>query len=398
MAKISKEERRAKLRERQEEDIKNRDGGFGCNWIDLALCSDVTFFTPKPKKNYEIDIIPYLVGDKKKHPQGVEPGYEDWVLEVYVHRRVGPAKKDFICLEKTFGKACPICEEKEIQRKNGVEYEDYKHLVPSRRCAYWVNDLKDKDNGVQLFVVSFHLFTKELLEKIAYKEQRSGEKLYIADLEEGYTITFRTSEEKSNQGSYTKFKDFDIVEREDAYDDSALEETFPLNDMLIIPTYAEVNKAFLAQGDDNEEEEKPIKSKPLKKRPLQRNIPADIDLIDPDSEVDDDDDEEEEEPEEKPKKKVLGKKKTKKEIEIEEMETEEEEEEEIEDDETEEEDEPQKDKQKGKKTIKSSNKSTKKQTDNKCPCGYKFGVDIDKHEECTTCKEWDECADEFEKN
>jgi flagellar biosynthesis GTPase FlhF len=386
MAKISKEERRAKLRERQEEDIKNRSGGGGCSWLDLALCPDIKLFEPKPKKSYEIDIIPYLVGDKKKHPQGVDPGYEDWVLEVYVHRRVGPAKKDFICLEKTFGKACPICEEKEIQRKNGVEYEDYKHLVPSRRCAYWINDLKDKDSGVQLFPVSFHLFTKELLEKIAYKEQRSGEKLYIADLEEGCTITFRTSEEKSNQGSYTKFKDFDIVDREDAYDDSALDETFPLNDMLIIPTYAEVNKAFLAQGDDNEEEEKPIKSKPLKKKKVKEEEPEE-------EEEEVDDEEEEEELEEKPKKK-LEKKKVKKEIEVEEeMETEEEEEE---DDEAEEEDEPQEDKPKGKKAIKSDSKSTKKQASDKCPHGHKYGVEIDKHKECAKCKEWDACADEFE--
>jgi hypothetical protein len=383
----SKQEIREAMRKKQEQDMKNRDfGGMGGDWLNTSKYGDVQFFSPKPKKVYKLDIIPFVI-KTKNNPAGLKPGYQDYVLDVWVHRKIGAGKKDFLCLAKTYGRPCPICEEMEIQLKGGVEKEDLAEgLKPSRRVVYNVIDLKEEDKGIQLFSVSQWLFGKELLEKIEFKQQDTGEKIFIADLEEGYTVSFRTV---GKEGKYkgVEFKDFDLIKRDDAYDDEIINDAYSLDEMLVIPTYEEIKKVFLATDDEEEEEEEEVSpKKSFKKKKMQED-----DLAEDSIEKDEEDEEEETPP---PKKKV-GKKAVKKEIEPQEME--EEEDDSPVDDEEEEEEEEEPDPP---KKNKSKNVSSKKETSSKkdkCPSGHKFGVDTDKKKECAKCKVWEACADEFEK-
>lgn len=372
-ASLSTKEQREALRRKQDSDVASRDSSnFGCSFLDTSKYPDVKWFNPKGKKTYKLDILPYQI-KTKNHPQGMKPGLLDYVLDVWVHRRIGPAKKDFICLANSFGKPCPICEEKEIQRKGGADKEDLKKFNASRRVVYNVVDTDDSESEVQLFSTSHFLFAKEMLESITVAEAETGEKIYVADLEDGKTIKFRTAEEKSKEGSYVRFKDFSIVDREDSYDEDTMEQVYPLDALLVIPTYDEVKAAFFSEVDeeeeDDEEEEEGDEDDGDDSDDDDDEEDGDEDEDGEDDDDDDEEDDEDEEEEVKPAKK--GKKAPKKEIEP--------------DDDIEEEEEE--------KSPKKSDSLKKK----KCPHGFKFGIDTDKKKECRKCKVWEECDDENSK-
>ena len=43
-------------------------------------------------------------------------------------------------------------------------------------------------------------------------------------------------------------------------------------------------------------------------------------------------------------------------------------------------------------------KKQESKSDDKCPHGYKFGIDTEDHDECFDCDLWDECMDVKEAN
>ena len=86
---------------------------------------EVQFFNPVEGRN-RINIIPYVI-KSKNHPlvkKGeFEIGDKDYVMDVYVHRGVGPSEASVLCLKNTYGKPCPICEQSQVLRKQGKEEE-----------------------------------------------------------------------------------------------------------------------------------------------------------------------------------------------------------------------------------------------------------------------------------
>lgn len=408
---ISKEERRKAARERLKKNYDERDtGGFtGKTVIDFDKIGGYRkelIYRPKEGNN-SIDIIPYIV-KTKNHPQKIKKGYPDYILDLWVHRGVGPSNSQFICLQRVFGQACPICEEREEIRKNpDADENEIKQLYPKRRCWYNVVDMEksEKEQEIQIFEESHFLFEKELLEEAANGED--GFEPFF-DIEDGSTIEFRCREESSPMGKYFKYKRIDFAER-DPYDEEIYEDAYSLDEIMHIPTYDEVRNTFYGvdpvdddEEDGEEEEEKPSPKRGTKKKSFKRK------------KVEDEPEEEEEEPEE---------------IEDEDPEEEEVEEEEDEDEEEEEEEDEEEEKPKkksfkkkttGNKTTSSKKKTTtsKKSTTSKkkstgtkksstkkssstesadlCPFGLKWGTDNDEHENCSKCdtETWDACADE----
>jgi len=131
-------------------------------------------------------------------PSGAEIGDDQYKLEYWRHGQVGPKEENVICLLETFGKPCPICEEKKSMMDQGAAWDDpeVKALSAKRRCIYNVIDTNDTDKGVQLFDQSYHFFEKELFGAAEYKDPAF---IFFADIEEGYTVTFRGSEETFNK-------------------------------------------------------------------------------------------------------------------------------------------------------------------------------------------------------
>ncbi len=264
MAKTQKrtaKERRAALKNRTKENVKNKNSGGGKGIIDTSK-HDAQWFKPKDKTRYAIDIVPYLVTDEQL-PITLENGYEDYLLDVWVHYNIGPNEDKVICLAKSFSKPCPICDERKQIEQDGGSDKEIKELTPSRRVIYNIIDLDDEDKGVQLFDVSHFLFEKEVLEEAETAEE---EVIIFSDREEGRTIKFRAKQEKKGGFDFITFKSINFKERE-AYDEDILDEVYPLDKMLIVPTYDEVRNLFLSLDDEQKEEEiKEPKSKPKRKR------------------------------------------------------------------------------------------------------------------------------------
>ena len=253
------------LKNRYEEDYKTRDSGGiqSARLIDASGYEDVEWFSIKSGIN-EIDIIPYEISSKK-HPQKISAGELDYKLDFWAHKFVGASEGNYVCLKKTYGKPCPICEE--IQKM--IDSDEYnwkddavRSLTAKRRIVYNVVDLSEEDEKIKLFETSHFEFQKEIIEEAESTADAEGEFITFADLEGGYTIKFRGSEREGDFRGSFKPKSFKFIER-DPYDEDILKEAYPLDDMLIVLSYDEIKNAFFGievdDEDEQEENEKPAR-------------------------------------------------------------------------------------------------------------------------------------------
>lgn len=319
------------------------------NWKKID--GDVNFFSPQEGRN-RINIIPYTI-KTKNHPlvkKGeFEVGDKDYVMDVFVHRGVGPSEASVLCLKQTYGKPCPICEQSALLRKQGKE-DEAGALKASRRVFYNVQDLKNPDT-LKVFEASHYLFEKELIDEA--RDDDEGGFIDFADEETGKEIKFRCSKTSKGGFEFNEFKSFSFEDRDDNIPDELLESAISFDEIMNVPTYEEAEKILYGREDDeedeqqeDEEDEAPAKKKPAKKAVVE------------------DEDEEEDEPAPKPAKKAKAPAV-----------------EEDEDDESEEDEAP----------AKPAKKADCKGDCGKCPFGHKFGVDTDNFDDCDDCDVWDKC-------
>lgn len=212
--------------------------------------SNVEFYKPEEGRN-RINIIPYTI-KTKNHPLvksgEFEIGEKDYLMDIWVHKNIGASESSVICLKKTYGKPCPICEQAEIFKKQGKDAES-KALNSSRRAFYNVQDLKD--GKLKVFETSHYLFEKELID-----EARDGEDGYVnfADEEEGKEISFKASKEKKGKIEYLEFKSFRFEDREEPISDELLENAVSFDEIMNVPTYEQVEKILFGSDDSDEDE------------------------------------------------------------------------------------------------------------------------------------------------
>ena len=345
----------------------------------------VQFFSPAEGRN-RINIIPYTI-KSKNHPlvkKGeFEVGDKDYVMDIFVHRGVGPSEASVLCLKYTYGKPCPICEQSALLRKQGKEDEGGA-LKPSRRVFYNVQDLKNPD-VLKVFEASHYLFEKELIDEA--RDDEEGGFVDFADEESGKEIKFRCSKTSKGGFEFNEFKSFSFEDRDENIPDELLESAISFDEIMNVPTYEEAEKILYGrdENDDSEddEEEDEVPAKKSSKKAVAKKKPAVEEDDDADNEEetapkkkpaveedDEDEDLDEDEEEEKPAKKPAKKSKVV---------------EEDDDDEQEDEDnEP------------PAKKPSKKEKDcggdcKKCPFGHKFGEDTDEFDDCDDCDVWDKC-------
>jgi len=355
--KKSVKERREALRQRTISNAKNKEsmGKGGKGILNLEDYSDLSYYKPKEGKNI-IDIIPWIV-QTDTHPDGMEIGDEDYILKVWVHFGVGPMSSTYVCLERTFGKPCPICEEmKALKDDENATDDQINKLKPKHRAFYNVIDLKAENKGIQLFHVSHWNFEKELADEAETAEE---EIIVFSDLKEGRSVRFRANEvQRKGFKPYLEYKSFSFEDR-DEYEESIQEETIPLDKVLYIPTYDEVKAAFLNLSIDDinnkKEDTLPRKS---------REVPFEVDeKIEEEGNV----------PITEMTKKELRIYIKENQLDIKitrEMST-------------------------GDivKLIEGTDEKEPILVTYTCPHGHKFGIDIDDHNECFTCEIFQECSD-----
>lgn len=342
---LTREERLEAARARSKSNIDNKNS-FGMSgksvidWDKIGGFKKEYIYKPKAGMNH-IDFVPFEVSNPQ-NPAKLKTGTPDYILDLWVHRWIGASKSTFICLERMYGKPCPICEAREKMKGDpDISDKEIKKLYPKRRCWYNVNnvDLPEKEQVPQIFEESHFLFESKFLEVVNVKNE-----FEFWDHEVGKTIEFMATEKTSPEGKHYEYSQF-FFEKRPAYPDSIYDEAFKLDALLHIPTYDEVRNAFLDMDEEIpepvvEEEEPPKRTRKREPEPeqprRQRNLGEEIA------------EETKEQYEERPRRQRA---------------------------------EPPKE-------------------ENKCPFGHKFGTDNDNMgEDCTKCdqKIWNECADEHDR-
>lgn len=261
MQRPSREERRKHLKERTQSNWENRDKGSGRGVLNLGALGDKrpTFFQPKNGDFCKIDIIPFL--PKTNKIPGFQPGYDEYALDYWRHSGVGPGEESFVCLARTFRKPCPVCEELEMLKKSGAPKEETGPLEPKRRLVYNIIDLDSKDQKVQLWEISYHLFEKAL---IAAAQVGKHEVIAFSDLEDGKTIKFTAKQKSLGAYNFIEATGIGFLDRP-PYDETILDEAYALDELLIVPTYEQVRNALHGLGEPEEEP-----------RPARRDRPAPV--------------------------------------------------------------------------------------------------------------------------
>ena len=393
MALKKKKKGHASLSKRASISYASKDrGGGGSRVINWREAKDgVEFFQPAVGRN-AINIIPFEI-KSKNHPLvktgEMEIGDLDYCLDIWTHRNVGPSESTVICLKKTYGKPCPICEEAEKFKKAGKDKEA-SDLKATRRAFYNIEDTKKKPGVVQVFEVSHFLFEKELIDEARNEEGSEGEFISFSDPDSGCLVKFRCSKITKGGFEFNEFKSFSFEERDESIDDELLAEAVSFDAFLNVPSYDDVQKLLYGadDDDDDDDDDRPKKGKVVKgkKHPVEEDDDDEDDEDESDEEDDDeeDDDEEEDEDDDPPPKSKKGKpvKKPRKS-------DEDDEDEDGEDDDDEDDDSPLK---------KGGKKSAPVKTGKgKCPSGHNFKKDADKFDECEVCDLWSQCIDKKKK-
>ena len=388
--------RNKSLAKRYAKSYESRDQGGGGSgvfrWRELD--DNVKFFQPTAGRG-RINIIPYVI-KTKNHPLVKKGEFEigdlDYLMDIWTHRMVGPSDSTVLCLKKTFGKPCPICEQAESLKKNGKEKEAGE-LKPSRRCFYNVEDLKNNPGEVMVFEVSHFLFEKELIDEARGDDSDEGF-IAFADPDDGKEIKYRCQKIQRGGFEFNEYKSFSFEDRDEPLSEDLLEKAISFDAIMTIPTYEEAQAILYGadeDDDDADDDEKPSKKKPAtpeKKKPSKPADDDEEDEEDPDMGDDEEDEDDEEDPPPKKKKPESSKKKPSRD---------EDDEDEDEDDEPPKKKKPAKDEddEDDEPPAKSKKSEKEKGSDKpvgKCPFGHRFGKDCDQHDDCDDCDKWDTCV------
>lgn len=239
---------------RYEESFKSRNSGgnkksvFDWSKVD----KEVSFFKPKEGSN-AIDIIPYTV-KSNMHPLvksgSMKIGNEDYMMDIFIHSRVGPAEQDVICPKKNYNKHCPICDAAEDFRKNGQD-EEYRALKAKRTCFYNVIDQAHPEDGVKVWNVSYFLFEKNLIEE-ANDSSEDGKFVEFADVKHGKTVKFRGTIRKIGTNEFLEYTGFKFLDRDDSVA-KYTKDVVNFDELITLMTPDQLSAILMGNEDDEKE-------------------------------------------------------------------------------------------------------------------------------------------------
>jgi hypothetical protein len=230
----------------------HKQAASGATYGHLQLPKGINMFKEEPGGRCSIDIMPYMVTDTA-HPdrddvnQVAQVG-DLWYKRPYKqHRNVGPSNDSAVC-PSSIGKKCPICEYRARRIKEGAPDEEIKALRPSARNLYVVIPIGDKkmEEVPHIWDMSQFLFQDMLNEEI----EENPEYEVFPDLEQGFTLAIRFSEETFKKNSYAKASRIDFRERDYEYPESILKDIPMLDEVLIVHPYATLEALFFGSDPD----------------------------------------------------------------------------------------------------------------------------------------------------
>lgn len=254
-----------------------------------------------------IDIIPFriegdnhpLVRANKVPGDGTE--YDD-IFMYWEHRNLNENGDSVICLNKMYGKPCPICEE--MKRLASTEAEGWKsqrvkNMQPKSRVMMNIIDWKNRDAGIQVYTGSAYVTRTGILEgakvnrqdeydlnsqyaneadtfKITVSDWKTKsivetEHIYFQSPTNGFGIAIpATTDTFTTDGKsyeYVKPTKFTLKPRTVQYKNDIVDKAYNLTDFLNVKTYDEVAAIFYGV-EPNEEVETPDAVAPALDRPV----------------------------------------------------------------------------------------------------------------------------------
>lgn len=364
----------------------------GSNYGYLILPKGVGVLKTDEVNKLMIDILPYVVSDAK-HPDLDQETDTATVGSLWykrpfkIHRNIGSGNDTVVCLSSVGGR-CPICEFRTKRIKEGAEKEELDALKASQRNLYVVipKGVKGMEETPHIWDVSQYLFQNLLNDEL----EENDENAVFPDLEEGKTLKIRFEEKQLGKNKFKEVSRIDFVDRDEAYDEAILNDIPDLDKVLTILSYKELEAKFMELDPvEDEDDDEPVKSKKgdirRKTKPSKEEVEEDEDEDDtppppkkrkPAPVVEEDDEEDEDEDDAPPPPPT----KKRKPVPVP-----------VEDDEDDDEDDtPPPPKKKKPAPAPAPPVKGKK---NKCPHGYKFGVDTEEYAECDDCPIWDACIE-----
>lgn len=309
----------------------SRNGVLDFSKVD----GEVKFYKLREGTN-KIDIVPYII-KTKEHPlikasKGrYKVGDMDYILDIFVHKNVGPSEASILCPKKNYGKPCPLCEASDEYYRAGKKDES-KALKASRRVFYNIIDAVNPKDGLQVLEQSHFFFEKELLEAAKEDSDKEGAGMIdFIDPDEGMTIKFKGSSESFEGKQFVKPKNFSFVDRETPVS-KFIDRAISFDELLTLMSYEEIEALMNGADDDDDDDEPPVRSRRTKDDDDDDEPPARRRAKD----EDDDEEDEDENPAKKPE--------------------------------------------------------PKEEEGPSCPHGHRFGKDNDETPDCEDCKVWKACA------
>jgi len=265
---LSKEEREArarKLADRQRNDWANKDKGGGS--FPSIFRKDRPFqewyCKSEDSKKHKIDILDYDVGERNTH--GLPAGEPDYWGDYWCHKDVGAKKVRVVCMQRTFGEPCAICEDrKALADKVGYEDARVKTMKAIRYTVYNVivyDTPEDERKGVQIWIVPYKFFQQFLIDMLP---EGGGVASFAGEFGKRIEFYKRGKTEVS-------FSGHNLVERPRPIPEELLQKSYCLEDLVHIPTYEEVrdlhyNKVVADPGDNDDEREPEPERRPEPER------------------------------------------------------------------------------------------------------------------------------------
>ena len=268
---MTPDERRKKMKEdlkrRHRESIeRTKQGQYGTIFLRDKIPEGITFWNCKGGKHV-IDIIPYECGNDDPY---APPGTFQYVLDVWVHRNIGPRDLQFVCPSYTWDKPCPVCEDLSA----GDYDDDYMQKFKAKnRTIYfiWNHDSpKEEKEGLMIWEIA-HYFMQRNLDALS-ESPRGGGDIIFADEQEGRMIGFQR---QGTGATNTSFLAHQFIERDGPIPKSILDQTFPLDEIVKMrPTYEEIERAYKGKQEGSPSEETPqeesVEREPVRRRPVRR--------------------------------------------------------------------------------------------------------------------------------
>jgi hypothetical protein len=231
-----REHRYTSARDRAEKQSSGFTGSY------LKLPDGVQLFKPK-QGIILIDILPFEAGEGNPW---AEAGCLHWERTYHAHRGIGANSEMFLCPRSSAKQPCPVCEYRHKLQSAGNEDDEQmvKDLAPKQRQIFNIINLKDPDKGVQLWDMSYHCFGKVLDARLRNSDDSDGWDQFFF-LEGGFSLKVGFAEKSFGGFTFLEAESIDFKPRSKDYDDSILDEVHCLDDLLIVPEYDALKKAFL---------------------------------------------------------------------------------------------------------------------------------------------------------